>query len=359
MTLRRSPRRQSSTNQRSVRVNSYQPSRVVAFACELLQRTRVSRKARSPQHFIVLGLALFGSAPARAAETGTPEVEPEAPIEVVLEYDSPASCSTPSEFQEELRARSPRVVLVENRSSSTLLRVSIRETADGAVGELQLVQGLQPSDSRFVKSHDCANVVQALALTAALSLAPSPDDALAFVEPSEPHAWEVRLGARAEAAKVVESHFGFGGGLWINAERDVNEWWTWWLSFGASFITTRPLATNFPARFELMTAQAWVCPLRFGDAPLSLRPCLNAQLGTLSGRGQNLAEAREASSFWASFGPSLILNYDPSPSFRLDFVAGAAIPVNPQDYTIDAPEVPVSSTVVVAPWFGIGVSYGL
>lgn len=354
MILRRSPRRQSSSGRRSVWVTSYQCTRSVAFARELIQRTLVSQQARSRQHLAVLGLALCVSAPVQAAEKEEGEL-----IEVVLEYDSPPSCSTAADFRTALQGRSSRIVLVDDRSSSTLMRVSIRPSADGVVGELQLVQGARPSDPRFVKSSDCANVVNALALTAALSLAPRDRAEPALNELSEPSPWEVRVGARAEAAKVVESHFGLGGGLWLSAERETSALWVWWLSVGGSFVTTRPLAGDFPARFELTAAHVWVCPLRFGSSQLFLRPCLNTQLGTLSGRGQNLADAREASSLWASVGPALILHYDPLRLLRLDVIAGAAIPMNPQDYTIDSPQTPVSSTTVVAPWLGLGLSYEL
>jgi hypothetical protein len=61
------------------------------------------------------------------------------------------------------------------------------------------------------------------------------------------------------------------------------------------------------AQFFLFTARLALCPVSLTEASLSVRPCLELDLGQLEGRGEDTINAQDPSLLWAAVGPALHL----------------------------------------------------
>jgi hypothetical protein len=113
--------------------------------------------------FGVLGALPAGAAWAQSA----------APIVVALDYSAPAGCPAASSFREQVLARTPRVSFAEPSAAGSLRwRVEIAETSGGSRGTLRVVERQPSTLEREVHASSCEQVVDALALVAALSVDP-------------------------------------------------------------------------------------------------------------------------------------------------------------------------------------------
>jgi hypothetical protein len=102
-------------------------------------------------------------------------VAPEAqrPIPIRVEFEAPAGCSGSSQFYQGIRARTKRVALAGRGEAGLTLRVRLRQSASHVHGELQVIDEEGATDTREVDGATCAEVVEALSLTAALAVDPT------------------------------------------------------------------------------------------------------------------------------------------------------------------------------------------
>jgi hypothetical protein len=93
---------------------------------------------------------------------------------VRIDLEAPIDCAQPSTLYDAIRARTSRVVKVDDGHEEFVLRVQVAvdEVTGKVIGELRLGGQNGESDVRRVVGESCAEVVDALGLTAALALDP-------------------------------------------------------------------------------------------------------------------------------------------------------------------------------------------
>lgn len=108
-----------------------------------------------------------------ALQAGSVGAQNAAPVVVALDYRAPAGCPEASSFREQVLGRTKRLSFAErNVEPSLFWRVDIAESSGRSHGTLR-VTGARPSAlQRDVQASSCEQVVDALALVAALSVDP-------------------------------------------------------------------------------------------------------------------------------------------------------------------------------------------
>jgi hypothetical protein len=333
----------------------------------------VNSASRSAVAAVVVGAALGYARPADAEGV---------PLAVALDYSAPEACSSPRAFWNALTERTQRVEPAPHDRAEILLRVTLSTTARGVVGRLQIVQRGFATEPRYVAADECKQVLEALALTAALGIDPNamtepprdtplageatsppiydPPDTDFPSLPSLPWSWNQVGEVSAVAAQPVDLRMSWGLnlGLSFNAERPG----AWEPAFraGLAYLDSSPWSNSDAAHFRLVSTTLQLCLLRATSEPITFRPCIASQLGMVIAKGQNLSDPAGTNRFWSTFGPALELEYDSPAGFGLQLELAAHFPLNPQIYRIGAPtsEV-VARTSAVAPWIGFGVTYEL
>jgi hypothetical protein len=105
-------------------------------------------------------MLVLAAAKARAAEY----------VDVAVEFQAPQGCSDRETFAAGLRARSSRIHIAEANERSWHVSVRVTPKDHGVHGELRLTDERGASELRAVDGGDCAGVVEALSLTAALAI---------------------------------------------------------------------------------------------------------------------------------------------------------------------------------------------
>jgi hypothetical protein len=224
-------------------------------------------------------------------------------------------------------------------------------------------QALSP-EARQVRGQSCREVLEALSLIAALALERaaksgrdagatqgtdagaaasgwelSREQALALSEePAEP----APLRARAEGARLGLAVFllseaaaapqpGWNYGLGASVHWDGAGWQPWVLfgvyAGGGERVRVPDVAAV--ARFERLSSYAVGCPVRFPRrTPLAVRPCIDLDLGRLTGEGQDVSQARRRSSLWVSTGLELRIEWSPFAAFELSGMLGGVLPLS-------------------------------
>jgi len=101
------------------------------------------------------------------------EAAPADPILVAFQYSAPPSCPVEERAFKLLQSRSERVVRAEDESGAQRLLVDIAAAPAGYHGTLTVIRPDAAVERRSMKGTNCAEVVEALALTAALSIDPN------------------------------------------------------------------------------------------------------------------------------------------------------------------------------------------
>ncbi len=96
----------------------------------------------------------------------------ESATRVRIEFTGTVGCAEPEDFYQAIRARTTRVVWSDDSDVAYTLRVQVIENPPRVVGELRLGGRSGESDTRRVVGETCAEVVDALGLTAALAIDP-------------------------------------------------------------------------------------------------------------------------------------------------------------------------------------------
>ncbi len=110
---------------------------------------------------------------AMTATTGIFAAPASGPIAIRVQFESPPGCSDSDVFYGGIRARSSRIRLAGTGQPATTLRVRVVRAGNKVQGELRIVDSQGEADTRQLDGFTCDEVVQALALTAALALDPN------------------------------------------------------------------------------------------------------------------------------------------------------------------------------------------
>jgi hypothetical protein len=303
----------------------------------------------------VLGvMALAGVAGAALAQ---PSPQP-----FSLVYVGPASCPPEAEFVRRLSAR-----LGASRATESVpraLEVRIAQADGPFVGRLSLIEADGRSTAKTLNGRDCNDLVDALALVAALAL--QGDDAAlhderpapaASVAPPQPPARRVESdqapgGSRFGAAIGGLVAAGPAPAVILGGTAAVD--WAW--------VTASPLSPAFGlgavagaapdvtraggrASFMWVAARVDACAVRLVvNEALQVRGCFLADIGFVYARGGDTVNPTSRTRGWLSLGASSQFEFPVGARFALQLVASVEAPLRRDRYAFgsaDFFEVPV------------------
>ena len=324
---------------------------------------------------------------------------PAEPIFVSFEYDAPPSCPIEERAFTLLQSRSERVVRAEDESSAQRLLVEISSDRSGYHGTLTVTRADAASERRSMKGANCAEVVEALALTAALSIDPnatltlsspgaedvapptaSPEDGTAAVEqpappteqpaesalspdaprrrfrysaPGSASRLRTTLGGVFSFARIMDNSPHLGGGVSLSLSEPGGR-----VLFPLeAHLTLQVLfdpAPDDPPRIStrLYVAQLSYCPIHIGSQ-LSFAACGRLDLGALSaqstGFDQSDAEVEsQVTRFYASAGMEGRLALLLAEHWTLWAAPALVFPLTQREFAVDPGPVVLASTVDVA-----------
>jgi len=256
---------------------------------------------------------------------------------------------------------------VERRVSRPLgmafegLRVAVeihREDVGGSrnfLGQLHMTEAAARS-TRSVEASSCAELVEALSLVAALSARAAPGEQMSTTPLSGPPSRSPALASElhdqapppvtaiaSDALTLGPAFFvlmqsavaprpELGVGLGLTLSLPARGPWAPWLQLGGYRMQSDELpieGSAVRAHFDLSAAYAMGCPIRIpARGAWSLQPCVDTDLGRLSGAGKGSAvtHTTRRSGLWASTGLALRAEVAPFGPLRLATWLGATVP---------------------------------
>lgn len=303
-------------------------------------------------------------------------------LPIAVEYSAIETCPTRAAFWDALSTRSDRVVEATQEEATAVLQVNIILTSQGVLGRLQVVRDGVSTEPRFVEAADCEQVVNALALTAALSIdaeaqaqtseplapvAPMPEpepettytDRTLDAAPSTPgrdsDRYEPQVYTAMVAASLLDNdvNLGVGAGFNVTRYKDGEPLQTFGLAAGHS--QTSGLLQD-QANLSLTWAELSGCIVAL-DRGLRARACLLFQGGVLHAGGRNLTDALSTEQSW--WAPGLAIQAEtPTPSyFKLHLGLSVVVPLKPQTYQRGVPPETFAATVPVSVAVALGGSF--
>jgi len=308
---------------------------------------------------------------------------------IQVELHAPATCGDAPAFFGAIQARSPRVRPSGGDPRERRFAADITESALGFEGRLRVVDPAGQNSERTLSAETCPELIEALALIAALAI--DPDSAVttgelpaaeapassAVASPAENPAPERRepaapppsgakhtpppltwlLGASAGVDLVFPDSLFFPiGGLTLEA--DVNRKSGFSPSVRVALRTSLEAtleSESGSASFALTTLRLEVCPLRahLTDA-VRLFPCAVMDGGVLRAQGNDVQGAQTHVRPWwaAGLGGRLAIGRS---SPRVDLEAGALVPLYRDEFRFTPDEFVYSAT---GPAFFAGVGIG-
>jgi hypothetical protein len=303
---------------------------------QLRWRPGRTRGAGSRLCGIVLALGLLPA----AASAGDPAVG--------VSYRSPRDCPDAVEFIALLTTRTGGSWRFQQGAGDPQLVVEIRDAEAGKLGRLRRRIGGQVSEAREIRAADCRDVVQALALSAALSLGPA---GIGSAGEARPWIWTAGVGAAALAllppgpmlrasAHVETSAAGRGDGFHAPDLRLT-------LAHARNDLLTAGTA----ARFSLSALALRVCPLGWR----ALRVCLEGEAGLLAASGRAVDRPRSVLTGWTAAGVVASARWEVGRWLIAESFAGLQVPLRRADFVFEMPRRPVA-TIPAAVVLG-GVSF--
>jgi hypothetical protein len=285
---------------------------------------------------------------------------------VGVDYVAPVDCPRSFEFIALVAARAPGSWRIREGDSGDLrFAIEIRDDGAGKVGRIQRTSASGTNEPREIAGSDCREVVQALALTAALSLdslqaahtvrLAAKAQPVATEAPPTPRSW--LLGAGVSAVALLPPSPMAEATLFLEI-RDAR--WPVGLSLHRpdvrltfSHARNDLLSSPDQAAFSLTSAATVACPLGWSV----LRACGTAQLGVLTGRGVDLDSPRSSRSLWLAAGGLARARWPLSRGFEIEVEASLRVPLRHVDFVVERPRVTLASVPAVIA--GGGVALGV
>lgn len=299
-----------------------------------------------------------------AAVAATPSA-----LDTALDYQADADCPGRDRFFALLdRAVDPPERSRLSPAPGLRIRVEIRAGAGGYRGSMEKVDRSGSSAPRVVVSPICAEVAQALALTAAFSLAP---------DATGPDPVDPTLVARSDPGPSAQRASGGGGdiaGPWLGA---IGAGVGGWLStdtltgiegsggrafpIGVAalpFTATVRLRTTYArndwagnspvARFALLMGALEACALsRPFAGGFEVGLCASGESGWLRGRGVRIANPRASDSLWLAFGGGPLVRVPLAGRWQIEARGAVVRPLRRVQFAFEAPDQPVGETPAV------------
>jgi hypothetical protein len=266
-------------------------------------------------------------------------------------YVGPASCPSEAEFVVRLRARLGSSETTDARST---LDVRIAQEGRQYVGRLSLIDREGRSTTKELRGHGCDELVDALALVAALAVRTEGPAATAEERPppppvavAEPPRAEPRP---AERRAPAASRFGVAAGglvttgvsptVLLGGTLSIDWAWKPASAFGpalglgviaaAAPDVTRP---GGRASFTFVAARVDACIARFAlGAVLAVRGCLLADAGVVHARGSDTVAPGSSSREWLSLGASSQFEVPLTARLAIRLTAGVEAPLRRDRY---------------------------
>jgi hypothetical protein len=339
-----------------------------------------------------LGLALAQGLPVSA--TKLPADDARLPVRVV--YTAASRCPDSTEFEAELHKRTGKARPAADSEPAHVFRVQILALPNGAmVGRIATEWNGQRSGVRELRDKSCAQVVSALALTAALTIDPearlnmepeaaktpstaattpaqSQSQSQSHPQPQPPPSskntesnpssdaspasstLEMHLGIEAGAARIITPGVmpalgAFGELAWIGSglvSPSIR------LSLDSA---SNALATNRTANFTWLASELELCPiaLRFG-ADTELRPCAAGAGGAILAKGRTVPEKYGQTRAWWSAGMSAHLSQRLSARFGVELFAALLLPLRARSFVFANPSQEIARTPAESGELGLG-----
>jgi hypothetical protein len=277
------------------------------------------------------------------------------PVQFVVEYAAPAECGDEGGFVSRISGRTRRARLGAG-PGATALDVHVERQADQLAGRIRIVSPDGDERVRNLRAEGCEEVVDALALIAALALDPEASDQLrpeperaeppaleappTVVVPSRPTAldWSFGVGARVVALDSVLPGTEPGFGLWIDAASAGQT-----LAPSLRLLLRRTTGSarggDGSAQLVLTTGVMSVCPLRVPErGPIAGRACAGLAIGLLSAEGRGVDLPRRPTRLW--FAPELggRIEWRFAGPLELALDAGAQLPLRRPAYSFESGE---------------------
>ncbi len=327
---------------------------------------------------------------------------------VVVDYDAPKECPSAATFRQALANRLPtnRTVelgLVNGQPPGVLgLFVRVRQSKGAYQAELTTVTGEGRSTPRLLNAPICAELMDAMAFTAALTVdpnasfedkksapttsgassstaatppltsatTPSPtppagvDDVReseqAQFEPPPTHAshqalWVMSVLAGASLTSPIEP--GMSPAL-LGGLRYADESSGAWspavtvAAFGSVVVNSTRAEE---ATFSAWGAQVEFCPSMLRMSPLTARPCLSGQLMSLHAKGEGLANPNEVSVAVPNVSVHVEVQHALTPRWFLTGLLGTQLLFERHRFEIGRPGREIASTRLVAPFISLRI----
>lgn len=310
-----------------------------------------------------------------------------------LEYWSEGRCPDATEFARQIQTRAPRLRPAVADEPALGFYAELVERAGSATGRLTARTADGREVTREVRGTTCDDVVNALALIAALaadpnqtveaprsassppapSTPPAPqrarparhrqDDELTTVLPPPPPHWAFGVGGGLSFDSSIAPSPGYGLGVEFNAEGPEGS--ALRPLFALSAI--RAAATKTPTRagdasFTYLAFRGTACPVRWPEeTPLFLRPCVFLDAGVLEGSVSLGKNSQDQSKTWFAAGAFVRVEAlaDEVLSFQLD--GGVTAPLKHDSFDAGADQLGVVESAFRVPSSGIlgriGLSY--
>jgi hypothetical protein len=286
---------------------------------------------------------------------------------VGVEYVAPTDCPRVVEFIALVAARSPGSWRIREGDGELRFAIEIRDDAAGKVGRIQRTTARGPSAAREIAGNDCRELVQALALTTALSLeashgaqAPPVATAARAIErgTAQPSSRGWLVGAGISAVALLPPSPMAEATLFL--ERRDARWPTGLalrrpdVRLTLSHARNDLLGSPEHASFSLSSAAVAVCPLGWSV----LRACGTAELGVLGGRGIDLDSPRSSRSFWLAAGGLARARWPLSRWLEVEVQASLRVPLRQIDFVVERPRLTLASvpSVIVGGGVALGVA---
>jgi len=293
-------------------------------------------------------------------------------LETALDYQADADCPGRDRFFALLDdAIDPSERSRLQTVPGVRIRVAIRAAAGGYRGSMEKVDRSGTSEPRIVVSPICTEVAQALALTAAFSLAPEAVRAA----PGPAPAVLVERRDPTNAPREATGHWllavGAAAGGWLSSEvmTGIEGSAGRALTMGGAtlpFTASLRLRTTYArndwtggapvARFALWTGALEACalPRPFGGV-VEVGLCATGESGWLRGRGVQIANPRASDSLWLAFGGGPLVRVSLGRRWQVEARGAALYPLRRVHFAFDEPAQSVGETSGVTWIAALGV----
>ncbi len=325
-----------------------------------------------------------------AAEAGA-EVEP-----IRIEYRAGAGCPTRADFEERVFDRTASARLAGAGEAARTFSVELRRYGRRVTGQLVITEPSGATMTRRVSGSDCGDVATVLALATALAIDPraelAPHETLEEAEsppapayesdgaapsPSEPSApdegSDPQESDRAElhgGAGTIEPYAALGGRARVFVTPHVA--WGASAALGAfsggeeagsdlfvelSYLATAPeRVQDASATFRFVLARPGMCPVsaRFGSV-LRVFPCIAAELGALTARGEDIPLASASTRFFGAAELFVRAGLELSSTFFVSADAGVSAPFTRYEFVFQNPDTEIHNIPTLTASGGIRV----